>query len=225
MCFRKAFHLTLMHFIHYIQCFVEYFQKSGCFSLKFCFSIFSIDPICFRSIEIYFKILGEPSSISIDRNYFPINRILWIRFLKKIDLDFFKITFSKFSKLLSFSLSLSLSLSLSSIRTWLHLRFLSFFIILFARFLSPNTGKTFLPFFLLLFSHFMHFNLGILNLYIFGVFDDSGHNFWNWSLGFVPMMLLTWSLLKNLINLENLWKIKNSRACIEPDLGILFNLV
>ena len=51
-----------------------------------------------------------------------------------------------------------------------HLRFLLFFIIFFARFLSPNTGKILLPFFLFLFSHFMHFNLGISNLYIFGGF-------------------------------------------------------
>ena len=48
--------------------------------------------------------------------------------------------------------------SLSLIRTWLHIRFLSFLIIFFARFLSPNTGKTLLPFFLFLFSHFMHFH-------------------------------------------------------------------
>ena len=78
--FGKAFHLILMHFIHYIQCFVECFQKSGCFSLKFCFSIFSIDSICFRSIKNYFKILGEPLSVSIDRNCFSINRISWIKF-------------------------------------------------------------------------------------------------------------------------------------------------
>ena len=67
---------------------------------------------------------------------------------KKTNLDLFKLTFSKVSKLFS----------LSPIWTWLHLRFLSFFIILFARFLSPYTGKTLLPFFLLLFSHFMHFS-------------------------------------------------------------------
>ena len=48
--------------------------------------------------------------------------------------------------------------SLSPIQTWLHLRFLSFFILSFARFLSPKTGKTLLPFFLFLFSHFMHFH-------------------------------------------------------------------
>ena len=141
MCFGKVFHLILMRFIHHIQCFVECFQKSGWFSLKIYFSIFSIDPICFQSIENSFKILGEPS--------FSINRIPWIRFFLKQILTFSNLLFQKF---LSFSLSLSL------IRTWLHLGFLSFFIILFARFLSPNTGKTLLPFFLLLFSYFMHFS-------------------------------------------------------------------
>ena len=68
---------------------------------------------------------------------------------------FFKwiLTFSKaiFSKVFQV-------FSLSPIQTWLHLRVLSFLIFPFARFLSPNTGKTFLPFFLFLFSHFMHFH-------------------------------------------------------------------
>ena len=70
--------------------FVEYFQKSGCFSLKFYFFIFSIDPICFRSIEISFKILGEPLSVSINWNCFLINWISWISFFLKTDLDLFK---------------------------------------------------------------------------------------------------------------------------------------
>ena len=106
--FGKAFHLILMHFIHYIQCFVECFQKLGCFSLKFCFSIFSIDSICFRSIKNYFKILGEPLSVWIDRNCFSINRISLIKFFFfffKTDLDLFKLTFF-FQKFPSFSLSL-----------------------------------------------------------------------------------------------------------------------
>ena len=101
----------------------------------------------FRSIEISFKILGEPLSVSIDRNYFSINQISWIRFFKKWILTFSKVF---------------LVFSLSTIQTWLHLRFLSFFIFLFAWFLSPNTGKTLLPFFLFLFSHFMHFSCIII---------------------------------------------------------------
>ena len=121
MCCGKAFHLILMHFISYIQCFEECFQKSGCFSPKFYFCIFSIDPICFQSIKIYFKILCEPLSVSIDRNCFSINRISWIRFfLKKI------LTFSNslFQKFLSFSLSLQFGRSSTSY----FCHFLSFFL-------------------------------------------------------------------------------------------------
>ena len=99
MCFGKVFHLILMHFIHYIQCFVECFQKSGWFFLKFCFSIFSIDPIYFRSIEISFKIFCELMSVSINRNWFLINRKLYMSFFKNSNLtcsnNFFK-TFQNF---------------------------------------------------------------------------------------------------------------------------------
>ena len=138
------------------------FKNQVIFSKKMFFPDFRLIQTVFRSIKISFKILGEPLSISIDRNCFSINRISWIRFFKNWFWLFQNHFFKSFSKLFS----------LSPIRTWLHLRFLSFFIILFARFLFSNTGKTLLPFFLLLFSHFMHFNLGISNQYIHGVFDD-----------------------------------------------------
>ena len=112
--------------------------------------------------------------------------------------------FQKFSKLFS----------RSSIQTWLHLRFLSFFIILFARFLSPNTGKTLLPFFLFLFSHFMHFNLRISNLYNFG-------GFW-WLRSYCLKLIIrfcSYDVFKMIFvgkfdQFGDLWKIKNSRACI-----------
>ena len=104
----------------------------------------------FRSIKISFKNLSEPLSDLIDWNCFSINWISWIRFFFFLNRSwlFQKHFFKKFSKFFSLFL----------IRTWLHLRFLSFFIILFASFLSPNTDKTLLPFFLFLFSHFMHFH-------------------------------------------------------------------
>ena len=168
MCFEKAFHVILMHFyLLYLMLWGVIFKNQVFFYFLFIlkrdvFPEFRLIQTVFQSIEISFKILGEPLSVSIDRNCFSINQISWIRFFKKQILTFSKSLFQKFSKLFS----------LSVIRTWLHLSFLSFFIILFARFLSLNTGKTLLPFFLLLFSHFMHFNLGISNLYIFGVFDD-----------------------------------------------------
>ena len=85
----------------------------------------------------------EPLSSSIDRTCFSINRTSWIWFFKHGSW-----LFQKFFQVFS----------LSPIQTWLHLRFLSFLILSFARFLSPNTGKTLLPFFLFLFSHFMHFH-------------------------------------------------------------------
>ena len=44
------------------------FSKIRLFSLKLCFFKFSIDPICFRSIEISFKIFCEFLSILINRN-------------------------------------------------------------------------------------------------------------------------------------------------------------
>ena len=85
----------------------------------------------FRSIGIFLKKFGEPLSGLIDRNCFSINRTSWIRFFKT-----WILTFSKVVQVFS----------LSPIQTWLPLRVLFFFFIFpFARFLSPNTGKTLLP--------------------------------------------------------------------------------
>ena len=65
-------HFHAFYFLFSMLCGV--FSKVRLFSLKFCFSIFSIDPICFRSIEISFKIFCELLSVSINRNWFSINR-------------------------------------------------------------------------------------------------------------------------------------------------------
>ena len=46
------------------------------------------------------------------------------------------------------------------------------------------------------------------NLCKFGIFDDSSHIFWNWSMGFCSWMLWTWSWWFNLINLVNFEKLK-----------------
>ena len=104
MCFGKAFHLILMHFIPYIQCFEEFFQKPVYFFQIFFFPEFRLIQSVFRSIEIVFKILSEPLSVSINRNWFSINRKLWISFffLNQISTHIFQ----KFS---NFSLSLRLS--------------------------------------------------------------------------------------------------------------------
>ena len=44
-------------------------------------------------------------------------------------------------------------------------------------------------------------SLGIFGTSQIGIFDDSSHFFWNWSLDFVPIMLYTWSMMFNWINL------------------------
>ena len=80
MCFGKVFHLILMHFIHYIQCFVECFQKSGWFFLKCYFPDFQLIQSIFWSIKISFKILCELLTVSINRNWFSINQNSWIKF-------------------------------------------------------------------------------------------------------------------------------------------------
>ena len=67
-------HSHAFYFLFSMLCGV--FSKIWLFSLKFCFSRFSIDLICFRSIEISFKIFCELLSISINQNWFSINRKL-----------------------------------------------------------------------------------------------------------------------------------------------------
>ena len=56
--------------------------KLGCFSKLFFFSEFWSIEAVFRLIEIVLKILREPLSISINQNWFSINRKSWIRFFK-----------------------------------------------------------------------------------------------------------------------------------------------
>ena len=53
LCFRKTFHLILMHFILKIQCFEEFLHKIGFFFFKNLFfpEFWSIEPV-FQSIEI-----------------------------------------------------------------------------------------------------------------------------------------------------------------------------
>ena len=78
--------------------------KNQVIFLKRCFFRFSIDLICFSSIEIFFKIFSKPLFGSIDRNCFSINRTWWIRFfLKKGSWLFQKHLFKSFSSFLSLS--------------------------------------------------------------------------------------------------------------------------
>ena len=124
-------------------------------------------------------------------------------------MTFSKTLFQKFSK---FSLSLFLRFKLGS--TSVFCCFLSFFLQGFSLHIPV---RPFYPSFCLYFHISRIFNLGMLNLSIFGVFDDYDHIFWNWSLGFVPIMFLTLFLLENLINLEICEKSKI--------LGLVLNLI
>ena len=135
-----------------------------------------------------FKILGEPLSGSIDRNYFSINRISWNKFFLKTDLDFFK-------SFLSFSLSLRFRLG----STLDFCRFLSFFL---QGFSLQTPVRSFYP------SFCFYFHISCILFWefrtytIFGDFDASSRILCNWSMGFVAILLYSWSLLENLINLE-----------------------
>ena len=86
----------------------SFFKNQVIFFKNSVFSKFWLIQSVFRLIEITFKILCELLSVSINRNWFSINRISWISFLKirswLIQLTFFK----------SFQTFLSLSLSNSA---------------------------------------------------------------------------------------------------------------
>ena len=86
----------------------------------------------------------------------------------------------------------------------------------------------FYPSFLFYFHDFMHFFMhlrDIFDLSIFGIFDDSRLVFWNWSLGFDGILLYSWLVLINLINLGLYEKLKILGFMLESDLGILLNWV
>ena len=74
------------------------FKNQVLFFQKCCFPDFRLIQSVFRSIEISFKILCELLSISINRNWFLINRNSWIKFFKNSVLTcsniFFKTFFS-----------------------------------------------------------------------------------------------------------------------------------
>ena len=140
------------------------FKNQVIFSKKMFFPNFQLIQSVFRSIEISFKILGEPLSVSIDWDCFSINQISWIRFLKN-RFSLFQKHFFKSSLIFSFSLSDS-DLAPPQI-----------FVVFYHSFCKVALSKyrSFYPYFCFYFHIsciFMHFNLGISNLYIFGVFDD-----------------------------------------------------
>ena len=137
MCFGKKFHLIFMHFIHYIQCFKEIFQKPCYFFSNF----------VFRSIEITLKFFCELLSISINRNWFFINRKSWISFLK--------------SQILTYSTHFSKALKLFSLSLWFGLGSTSNFCRFPPKFLQGfSLSKPvcpYYPFFFVYYRFYMHF--------------------------------------------------------------------
>ena len=157
MCFGKTFHLILIHFIHKIQCFKEFIHKICWVFKTMIFPKFQLIQSIFPSIEITLKIFSEPLFISINRNWFSINRKLWISFFFfligswLIQLNFFK-SFQNF-----LSISFQLRQAQSSI-------FLSFSTKFFARFSSLKAGMFVIPFLFHLFSVF-HASFHALKVY------------------------------------------------------------
>ena len=80
-----------------------FFKNRFIFSKNSVFPEFRLIQSVFRSIEITFKILCELLSVSINRNWFSINRKSWVRFLKKSYLT----CSNHFSKLFQTPFSLS----------------------------------------------------------------------------------------------------------------------
>ena len=148
MCFGKTFHLILIHFIHKIQCFKEFIHKICWVFKTMIFPKFQLIQSIFPSIEITLKIFSEPLFISINRNWFSINRKLWISFFFLIGSWLIQLNFFK-----SFQNFLSISFQLRQAQSSI---FLSFSTKFFARFSSPKASKSIIPFLLHFISCFMH---------------------------------------------------------------------
>ena len=190
----------------------KFFKKSGFSLKKLFFQNFDWSNLFFDQSKFCFKIyvslclvrLIEPDFRSIE------DRIS--SFLKQF-FDCFKNIF--FKKFFNFS-------SLSDLAR-IHYIFLSFSSKIFASFSSLKAGKTILSLLLVLFSCFHayfhafkgHFRTSLL----LGFFDDSRLVFWNWSLGFVGILLYSCLLLINLINLRLYEKLKILGFMLNPIWG------
>ena len=88
---------------------------------------------------------------------------------------------------------------------------------------SPSRPvRPFYPSFCSYFHVFMHFFMHLRefsDLFNLGIFVDSMLFFWNWSLGFIGIMLYLWSLLVNLINLGFCEKLKILGFVLNPIWG------
>ena len=157
----------------------SFFLKTGLLFFKNSFfpKFRLIQPI-FRSIEIVLKNYCESLSVSINWNWFSINRKSCVKFLKN-HIWLIQITFSKL-----FQTPFSLS---DSDKHNPHFFFV--FDQIFCKvFLSQGRYVHYTLSFSFIFSFSCIEGL-FLNLAYFEVFDDSNLILWNWSLGFCSRML------------------------------------
>ena len=156
----------------------SFFKNRFIFFKNFVFPEFQLIETVFQSIEIVLKSNDESLSISINRNWFSINRKSWVRFLKN-QIWLVEITFSKLFQT---------PFSLSNSDKHNPLFFFIFDQIFCKVFLSQGQYVHYT----LSFSFIFNFSCieGLfLNLAYFEVFDDSNLILWNWSLGFCSRML------------------------------------
>ena len=131
---------------------------------------------------------------SIDRTCFLINRTLWIKFFLNSVLTNSKHFFKTFS---NFPLSLRLGKAPLKIFCHFSTKFLQGFSL-------TRPVRPLYPFFCFYFHDFMHKLMhfkGFSELFKFGIFDQSILFFRNWSMGFASILIYSWYMLVNLINL------------------------
>ena len=156
---------------------------------------------------------------SIDRTCFSINRTLWIKFF----LNSVWLIQNTFSNLFQTFLSLSLRLGKAPLRIFCHFstKFLQGFSL-------TRPVRPLYPFFCFYFHDFMHklmhFN-GIFETFQIWGFCWINPLFLKLIIGFCWYTIIFMIFVEKFDQFGTLWEIKNSRACIESDLGILFNWV
>ena len=208
----KSIHLILIHFFSY------FFNalRRGC--IKFCwfskihffFLQFRSIEFVFRPIEIAIKNFSESLFVSIDWNCFSINRISRIRFFKIQCLTRSKHFFKSF---FNFSLSFWLGKAKSS-------NFCHFPLNLLQGFPLPKPVSPFYPSFCILFHVCMHKFMHLFEIFGLCIIWDFcliKSYLWNWSMIFIAILIYSWSMMVNLINLGFLWKNKI--------LGLVLNLI
>ena len=156
---------------------------------------------------------------SIDRTCFSINWTSWIKFF----LNSVWLIQNTFSNLFQTFLSLSLRLGKAPLRIFCH-----FSTKLLQGFSLTRSVRPLYPFFCFYFHDFMH-KLMHFNE-IFGTFQIWGFCWINplflkLIIGFCWYTVIFMIFVEKFDQFGTLWEIKNSRACIESDLGILFNWV